>query len=71
MSKESENDQAMNAISDSPVSNVSQTSMSPVKRRMSGSAQSLVSQADSFVSFDEEGGHIIESQLRGECESLE
>ena len=63
MSKETENDQDTNAINDSPVSSVSATSMSPVKRRRSGSAQSLVSQAGSFVSFDEEGDYI-ESQIK-------
>ena len=63
MSKETENDQDMNAINDSPVSSGSATSMTPVKRRRSGSVQSLVSRAGSFVSFDEEGDHI-ESQIK-------
>ena len=67
MSKESDNDQDTNAINDSPVSSVSSvsaTSMIPIKRRRSGSAQSLVSRADSFVSFDEEGESVIGSQIR-------
>ena len=63
MSKEIENDQDMSAINDSPVSSGGATSMTPVKRRRSGSVQSLVSRAESFVSIDEEGDYI-ESQIK-------
>ena len=66
MSKEREKDQVMRAINDSPVCSRSATSMTPIKRRRSGSVQSLVSRVDSFVSFDEEGNHVVESQI-GEC----
>ena len=57
-------DQTLSAISDSPASSGGVKSGSTAKRRRSGSFQSLMSRADSFVSFDENGEDEVESQIR-------